>query len=185
MQNFLMALIFMLLTGCSALNSKENEIYFMSEQIIKGVSLSLKGPSTLPLSVVLRESPDYDGSRNLFTVSLKNESSRTIKLPLDELRRNVVLVYRNSFTGAEIIDNRTPPSKLDGSIEKLGPGETKAFQVVFAYPEVIASQKGRAEAFTFCVKWDANWLRTSAYSPNAYDWNESFLLCQEIRIVER
>ncbi|WP_157223051.1 hypothetical protein ACO1KB_04390 [Leptospira interrogans serovar Szwajizak] len=119
MPNFLIVLIFILLTGCPALNNKENETYFMSEYVIKGIRLSMEGPSTLPLSVVRRDSLAYDGSRSFFTISLKNESDHIKNIPLDELRRNVVLVYRNSFTGVEIVDNRTSPPKLDGLIEKL------------------------------------------------------------------
>jgi hypothetical protein len=157
----------------------------MSETVLKDVRLSLEGPRSLPLAVVLRSSPAYDGPRNFFTVSLKNESARRWRLPLDEIRRNVVLVYRNPVTGGQTIDNRTPPPKMDGSVEDLLPGEIKTFQVVFEYPASIATMKDRVAILQFCVKWDSAWLRKSTYLPDSYDWNESFELCREIQIVDQ
>ena len=156
----------------------------MSETIINGVRVSFEGPPELPLSVVLRESPAYDAPRNFFTVLLKNVSGQVKTLPFDELRRNIVSIYRNPATGAEIIDNRTPPPKLDGSVEELAPGQTKTFQVIFEYPAKIATMKNRVAVLRFCAKWDSVWLRKSAYAPDAFDWNESYELCREIRVVE-
>lgn len=156
----------------------------MTEIVIDGIRLSLSGPETLPLPVVLRDSPAYDGPRNFFKVSLKNESGQPRSLPFDELRRNVVLVYRNPATDAEVVDNRTPPPKLDGSVERLAPGETKTFEVVFEYPAQIATMEKRVAVLQFCVKWEADWLRSTAYAPGAYDWNASYELCNEIRIFD-
>lgn len=156
----------------------------MSQTVVKNIRVSLAGPETLPLSLVLRDSPAYDGPRNFFTISLKNESGSKKILPFDELRRNIVLIYRNSVTAAEIIDNQSPPPKLDGSVEELVPGETKAFPVIFDYPARIATMSDRIAVLRFCVKWDSVWLRKSAYVLGAYDWNESFELCREIRIVD-
>jgi hypothetical protein len=156
----------------------------MADLIVKGIRLSLAGPQTLPLSVVLRSSPAYDGERSFFTVSLTNESGGGRTLPFDELRRNIVLVYRNPSSGAEIIDNRTPPPRRVGVVEELPQGETKTFQVVFAYPESIATMREHVAALQFCVKWESGWLRSSTYAPGAYDWNESFELCREIRILD-
>lgn len=156
----------------------------MSEIVTKNVRISFTGPEALPLPVVLRDSPAYDGPRTFFTVTLKNESGRKTNLPFDELRRNIVLIYRNPATRAEIIDNRSPPPKLDGSVEELAPGESKKFQVIFDYPAEIATMKDRVALLRFCVKWDNGWLRKAAYAAGAYDWNESFELCNEIRIVE-
>ena len=156
----------------------------MTETMIDGIRLSLSGPETLPLSVVSRDSPAYDAPRNFFTVSFRNESDRTRSLPFDELRRNTSLVYRNPATDAEVFDNRTPPPKLDGSVEGLAPGETKTFEVVFAYPAQIATMEKRVAVLQFCVKWETDWLRGAAYAPGAYDWNPSYELCNEIRIVD-
>ena len=156
----------------------------MSDLLINGIRLSLEAPESLPLSVVLRGSPRYDGARNLFTVSLRNESPSRMTLPFDEIRRNSIPVYRNPATGAEIVDNRTPPPKMDGSVETIAPGAVKAFQVVFEYPARIVTMRDRVAVLEFCVKWDAKWLRASAYSPGAYDWNESFEACRQIRIIE-
>lgn len=156
----------------------------MTEIVIDGIRLSLSGPETLPLSVVLRDSPAYDGPRNFFKVSLKNESHQPRSLPFDELRRNIVLVYRNPATDAEVVDNRTPPPKLDGSVEGLTPGETKTFEVVFEYPAQIATMEKRVAVLQFCIKWETDWLRSAAYASGAYDWNESFELCNEIRLVD-
>lgn len=157
----------------------------MINTVVKDIRLTLNGPEILPLSVVLRGGAAYDGPRNFFTVALTNESDDSKLLPFDELRRNTVLVYRNLATGAEIIDNRTPPPKRDGSVEKLAPGETKTFQVVFEYPARIATMEDRVAVLQFCAKWEASWLRTSAYTSRAYDWNESFEVCREIRITEK
>jgi len=157
---------------------------YMSETVVKEIRISFTGPQTIPLSVALRDSPAYNGPRNFFTVALKNNSRNTKTLPFDELQRNTVTKYRNSVTGAEIIDNRTPPPKLDGSVVKLAPGDTKTFQVVFEYPATIASMKNGVVVLQFCVKWENDWLRKSAYAPGAYDWNESFELCREIRITD-
>ena len=156
----------------------------MSEKVIKQIRLSFTGPESLPLAVVRRESPDYDGPRSYFTVSLKNESDGPVSLPLDELKRNVVMVYRNPATGREKVDNRTPPPKMDGAVESLQAGKTTSFQVVFEYPADLATTKNRVAELEFCVKWKKEWLRDSAYAPRAYNWNESYELCRQIRIVD-
>ena len=156
----------------------------MSDQVVNGVRLSLAGPQTLPLAVVRRGSPTFDNARAFFTVSMTNESGGRKTLPFDELRRGVVLVYRNPSTGAELVDNRTPPPKRDGSVEALPPGGTKTFQVVFDYPASIATFKDHVAALQFCVKWESKWLRTETYRPGSYDWNESYEVCHEIHIVD-
>jgi hypothetical protein len=158
---------------------------YMSEITVKQVRISFSGPETLPLPVVRRGSPKYDGPRNFFTVSLRNDSATKRTLPLPELRENVVMKYQNPATGAEIVDNETPPPDFEGAVEDLAPGETKTFQVVFEYPERIATFKDRVAVLRFCVKWESDWLRRSAYAPGAYDWNESFELCREIRITDK
>ncbi len=156
----------------------------MSETVMHTIRLSFDGPESLPLPVVLRDNPAYDGPRNFFTVSLKNESDRRVLLPFDELKRNVVMVYRNPDTGAEEVDNRIPPPKMDGAVEPLEPGETKSFQVVFEYPANLATMKSRVATLEFCVRWKKEWLRDSAYPKGAYDWNESYELCRQIRIID-
>ena len=156
----------------------------MSETIINGVRVSFEGPPELPLSVVLRESPAYDAPRNFFTVLLKNVSGQVKTLPFDEIRRNTITKCRNPTTAAEIVDNSTPPPKRDGAVEELAPGETKSFQVVFEYPPEIVTMKNRLTILHYCVEWKGEWLRKAAYAAGAYDWNESFELCREIRIVE-
>jgi hypothetical protein len=182
MQNRLGATILAVAVSCAIANSMGANR--MSSTVINGVHLSLSGPDTLPLAVVRRGSPDYDAEAAFFTVSLKNESEDTKTLPFDELRRNVVLNYRNQETAAEYSDNRTPPPKFDGAVQVLPPGKTKKFEVVFDYPAGIATMKNRVAVLWFCVKWESKWLRKSAYAPGAYDWNESFELCREIRIVD-
>lgn len=156
----------------------------MSEIVINNLHLSLQGPQTLPLSVVLRDSPNYDQQKNLFTVLLMNKSDRTRTLPLDELRRNIVRIYRNLATDTELIDNKIPPPKLDGSTEELAQGETKTIQLTFNYPMQIVTMKNKVAVLSFCVKWDGSWLRESAYALGAIDWNESFELCHEIQILD-
>ena len=184
MRNRLAAAALVLLLGCVKAGVAREEVSYMTEIVIDGIRLSLSGPETLPLSVVLRDSPAYDGPRNFFKVSLKNESHQPRSLPFDELRRNIVLVYRNPATDAEVVDNRTPPPKLDGSVEGLTPGETKTFEVVFEYPAQIATMEKRVAVLQFCIKWETDWLRSAAYASGAYDWNESFELCNEIRLVD-
>ena len=157
----------------------------MSELVVDGIRLALAGPDSLPLAAVRRGSPSYDPERGFFTVSLKNESGRRRILPFDELRRSVVLVYRNPSTGQEIIDNRTPPPKRDGAVEGMSPGETKTFQVVFDYPESIATFHDHVARLRFCVRWENRWLRAATYAPGAYDWNESFEVCREVGIVDQ
>lgn len=156
----------------------------MSELVVEGVRLTLTGPETLPLAAVHPDSPAYDPSRAFFTVALRNESRRRRILPFDELRRNVVLVYRDRSTGAEFVDNRTPPPRRNGAVEELPVGGDKSFQVVFAYPETIARLEDGAAALQFCVRWDRDWLRADEYAPGAYDWNETFELCRELRVVD-
>ena len=87
-------------------------------------------------------------------------------------------------TGAEVVDNRTPPPKLDGAVEKLAPAETKTIEVVFEYPAGIATMKNKVAVLQFCAKWQSEWLRKAAYAPGSYDWNESFEVCSEIRIID-
>jgi hypothetical protein len=157
----------------------------MSTTVIKGIRLTLSGPTILQLSVVRRGSPDYNAEATFFTVSLKNESDGPKTLPFDELRRNVALKYRNPVTASEILDNRTPPPKLDGSVQKLLPGKTEKFEVVFDYPAAIAPMKDGVAVLWFCVNWKSDWLRKSAYVDGAYDWNESFELCREVRIKDK
>jgi hypothetical protein len=132
---------------------------------------------------VTRGDPAYDASRNLFTVTLRTDSSRPKTLPLPEISRNSITKYRNPETGVEVVDNRTPPPRLDGAVETLAPGESKQFQVVFEYPARIATSTADVVVLQFCVTWNRDWLRKSAYLPGSYDWNESFEVCREIRIV--
>lgn len=185
MRSCLATILLALAAGCAEPNVGQSKGKAVAEVVLKGVRLSLTGPETLPLPVVLRNSPAYDAPRNFFTVSIKNESASMRTLALDELRRSLVLVYRNPATAAEKTDNRTSPPKLGSSVEKLAPGETKSFQVVFEYPADIARMKDHVTLLRFCVKWESAWLRKSAYAPGAYDWNESFELCREIRILEQ
>jgi len=177
---------FLMLLACGTKpNANSHKASLMSETVIKGIRLTFTGPDTLPLSVVLRDSPAYDGPRNFFTVSLKNESGKTKTLPFDEIRENTITKYRNPDTGAEIVDNQTPPPKFNGSVEKLAPGETKTYEAVFEYPASIATMKNKVAVLQFCAKWQSDWLRKAAYAAGSYDWNESFELCREIRIVDQ
>jgi hypothetical protein len=160
-----------------------SQVKTMSETVLQGVVISLSSPQTLPLAVVTRGNPAYDAQRNFFTVSLKNESGIPKTLPFREISRNSITKYRNPETGAEVVDNRTPPPRLDGAVESLAPGESKHFQVVFEYPAEIATMTENAAILQFCVAWNQDWLRKTAYAPGSYDWNESFEVCREIRIV--
>lgn len=184
MRNCLAVSALLLMMSCAGLRVESEGEKFMSETIIKDVRVALAGPQKLPLSAALRGGPAYDGPRNFFTVSLTNESRNARTLPFDELRRNIVRIYRNPDMSTEIIDNRTPPPKLDGSVEQLAPGETKTFQVVFDYPASIATMTNHVALLRFCIKWESDWLRKSAYQPGSYDWNESFELCHEIRVID-
>jgi hypothetical protein len=155
----------------------------MSETVRNQVRISFTGPQELPLGVVLRSSPAYHGPSNFFTITMKNESNHSRTLPFPEIQRNTITIYRNPATGAESIDNRTPPPRMDGAVEVLAPGESKSYQLVFAYPAQIATRKDRVAVLQFCAKWEADWLRRTAYAPGSFDWNESFTLCRELRIV--
>jgi hypothetical protein len=166
----------------SAVNSV-SQVRNMSETVLQDVVVSLSGPQSLPLAVVTRGDPAYDARQNFFTVSLRNESDKPKTLPLPEIGRHSVTKYRNPETQAEVVDNRTPPPRLNGAVETLAPGESKHFQVVFEYPARIATRKANVEILQFCVAWNHDWLRKSAYVPGSYDWNESFEVCREIRIV--
>lgn len=156
----------------------------MSQITLNGIHLSLTGPSSLPLSVVLRDSPTYDGPRNFFTVSLTNSTSQTLSLPFDEMQRNIALAYREPATREEKVNNQTPPPKMDGAVLQLLPDESKSFQVVFEYPIDLAKMKRGVAEIEFCVRWQKEWLRATAYASNPYDWNESYELCHLIRIVD-
>lgn len=160
------------------------EVKNMSEIVLQDVRVTLSGPESLPLPVVTRGNPAYDGPRNFFTVSFKNESGQTKKLPLPEISRGSVARYRNPDTGAEFVDNRTSPPRFDGAVEALAPGETKNFQIIFEYPPKIAARRNGAAVIQFCAVWNRDWLRKNAYPAKAYDWNESFDLCREVRIVD-
>jgi len=155
----------------------------MSETVIDGIRISFTGPDQLPLEVVSRDSPAYDAPRNFFTVTMKNESERSRKLPFDELRRTTVLVYGNPDTKAQEVDNESPPPRRVGLVETLPAGEQRAFQVVFAYPARIAPLKDGAVRLRFCVRWEAAWLRAASYTADAYDWNHSFQLCRDLQIT--
>lgn len=176
--------VLVLVAQCAAVDGDSREAQPMSDLLLNGIRLSLDTPEALPLSAVLRGTPKYDAPRTFFTVSLKNESGKKRVLPFDELRRSTVRVYRNPATGAEIVDNRTPPPKRDGSVDEIAPGATRTFQVVFEYPKSIAVMKERVAVLQFCVKWDATWLRANTYTPGSYDWNESFEICRQIRILD-
>ncbi len=156
----------------------------MSEIIVEGIRLSMEGANSFPLAVMHPDSPDYDRASQFFTVSLTNLSDRRKTLPFDELSRNYSRVYRNPATGEELFDNEIPPPKDDGSVEKLAPGSTKTFIVVFEYPEEIVKFENGKVTLQFCAKWEDSWLRKAAYKPGAYDWNESFELCHEIIITD-
>ncbi len=156
----------------------------MSELEINGIQLSLIGPRTLPLSAVQPGNPNYDAQKGFFTISMKNGSDSDKQIPFDEISRNTVMIYRNPATEKEILDNRVPPPKEEGIVEKFSPGEIKSYQVVFAYPESLAQYENKVAQLQFCVKWDNKWLRVSTYPSNAFDWNESFELCRNIEITD-
>ena len=160
------------------------EVKNMSEIVVQDVRVTFSGPSSLPLPVVTRGNPAYDAPRNFFTVSLKNESDKTKKLPLPEITQGCITKYRNPDTGAEFVDNRTPPPRLDGAVEALAPGQTKSFQVVFEYQPQIAERKNGGAVIQFCAVWNRDWLRKAAYTAGAYNWNESFELCREVQILD-
>lgn len=184
MRNCLTTLFLTLMVGCMEPTVESKSEKHTSEMLVDEMRITLGGPKTLPLSVTLRGSPSYDGQRNFFTVSFKNESKRTRRIPFEELRRNVITKYLNPATGAELVHNRTPPPKRNGSVEEFAPGEIKTFQVVFEYPTSIASMKDREAVIRFCIKWESQWLRKAAYADDAFDWNGSYELSEEIRILE-
>lgn len=184
MRSCLVLVVLVLLTNCTPPNVASCQASYMSETIVKEMKVSLTGPQTLPLSVVRRGSPSYDPERNFFTITLENQSSETRTMPFDEIGQNVVLIYRNPQTKRGFTDNRTPPPDPEPPVEKIGPGVTRSFQVVFDYPGSIAKMEKGVAVLQFCVKWQSEWLRKSAYAPSAYDWNESFELCREIRITD-
>ena len=68
-------------------------------------------------------------------------------------------------------------------VETLAPGASKEFQVVSDYRDSIAAKKENVAIVQFCVSWNREWLRKSTYLRYAYDWNESFELCREVRVV--
>jgi hypothetical protein len=155
-----------------------------SDRVIDGIRVSFSGPQSLPLAVVTRGDPAFDGSRSLFTVTLHNESDRERRLPLDELGRSIVRVYGNPATRAESIDNRTAPPRAVGIVEVLPPGATRDVQVPFAYPASIATLEHGVAQLRFCVRWESGWLRSASYPSGAVDWNPSFELCGDVRIVQ-
>lgn len=155
----------------------------MSETVIDGIRISFAGPDQLPFKVVSRDSPAYDAPRNFFTVTMKNESPASRKLPFDELRRTIVLVYGNPDTKEQEVDNESPPPRRVGLVEKLPPGEQRQFQVVFAYPARIATLKNGSVRLRFCVRWEAAWLRVASYTADTCDWNQSFQLCRDLQIT--
>lgn len=183
MRNCLTPVAALAMTACLNPNVPPVKVSLMSETLRNEVRISFSGPQELPIGTVLRSSPKYHGPSNFFTVTLKNESSKPKKLPFPEIERNTITIYRNPATGAESIDNRTPPPEMDGAVAEFAPGESKSYQVVFEYPADIATRANRVALLHFCVKWDAGWLRGSAYAPGAFDWNESFELCRELRIT--
>lgn len=156
----------------------------MSDTVIDGIRISFAGPSRLPLSVVSRKSPQYDAKRTFFTVTLKNESPDTHKLPFDELRRTIVLVYGNPETKEQEVDNHSPPPRRVGLVETVPPGEQREFQVVFEYPARIAPLKDGGVHLRFCVRWESAWLRAATYTTERYDWNPSFQLCRDVHVVD-
>ncbi len=155
----------------------------MSDTVIDGIRISFSGPDSLPLGVVLRGSPAYDAPRNFFTVTLRNESPSSRNLPLDELKRSIVLVYGNPETKEQEIDNKSPPPRRVGIVEMLPPGEQRQFQVIFAYPANIAPIKNGVANLRFCVRWESTWLRAATYPTDSYDWNPTFQLCRDLKIV--
>lgn len=155
----------------------------MLETMVRGVRIRFSGAESLPLAVVQRSSPAYDSARNFFTVTMKNESSQTLHLPFDEISRNTVLVYRHPVTHEVSLDNRTPPPRKQGLVTELLPGALQSYQVVFEYPQQMAAIANGVAEVQFCVRWQSDWLRQNSYEPGSYNWNESFELCQQVKIM--
>ena len=105
------------------------------------------------------------------------------KLPLDELKRNIVLAYGNPETKEQEVDNQTPPPRRVGIVETVPPGEQREFQVVFAYPAKIAPLTNDVVNLRFCIRWESTWLRAASYTADAFDWNPAFQLCRNVQIV--
>jgi hypothetical protein len=168
----------------TARGGKEPMSTSTSDRVIDGIRVTFSGPRSLPLAVVTRGDPAFDGSRSIFTVTLRNESDRERRVPLDELRRSLVRVYVNPATRAESIDNRGAPPRAAGIVEALPPGATRDVQVPFAYPVSIATMEHGVAQLRFCVRWESGWLRSASYPSGTIDWNPSFELCEDVRIVQ-
>jgi hypothetical protein len=162
----------------------DEDLMSTTNRLLDGIRVTLSGPRSLPLAVVTRGDPAFDASRGMFTLTLHNESDRERRLPIDELRRSLVRVYGNPATRAESIDNRSAPPRAVGIVEALPRGATRDIQVPFAYPASIATMEHGAAQLRFCVRWESGWLRTASYPSDAVDWNPSFELCADLRIVK-
>ncbi len=156
----------------------------MSEVQVDSMRISLTGPASLERSVIERTSPSYDGQQALFKVTITNASGDFRRLPFDELARHVVRVYRHPATKAEWIDNRTPPPKMNGAVIALAPGASRGFPLLFEFPSRLLEQDAKTQQVQFCARWDSTWLREAAYAPQAFDWNQGFEVCTDLRLVD-
>jgi len=182
-QYFTIACLAMTMVACRsiAVNHKVNNMSSIEKD---GVSLTLTGPDALPLAVANRMGSEYNMERCLFQLAVKNVSDTVKNMPYDELKGGTIQVYRRIQDKKEIIDNRTKPPKKKGIVDRFLPGEEKSHSVLFEYQPAIAKYEHNIAKIQFCVKWDAGWLRASSYDSGAVDWNESFELCREIRIID-
>jgi hypothetical protein len=183
-RNRLIGVTVLVAAACAQFREQSSEARSMSTAVVGGIQITLTGPESLPQSAVRPASPTYNPTRGTFTVVLKNETSARKVLPFDEISRNIALVYRNPSTRAELVDNHPPPPKRNGAVEAFAAGASRSFDVIFTYPESIATMKDHIAVLSFCIKWESNWLRAEYYRPKSYDWNESFEVCRQIRVLD-
>lgn len=183
MPNYLIVCV-LFLSGCMMTKDTYYERLRMSEKTINGISVNISGPQSLPISIASDKSPKHVPSKTFFTITVKNETDSNVVIPFDEISRNRIRIYRNPETGAEYINNRTPPPRAEGIVADFSPNESKSFQAVFDFPEAIAKFTDKKTTIQFCVQWEKKRLRSATYTENSFDWNEDFEICQEIVIID-
>ena len=156
----------------------------MQKTTIDGVTIELSAPVDVPEATIRPDSRIYNADAAAVTVTFRNETGQPLSAPLEEIGNGLVLVYAVAGRGDPIVDNAIPPPPQDGSVITLAPDASHVVRMSFRYPESLMPPRIQEPVVVkFCVRWRQEWLRTKNYRPGIVNWNKSFEVCADVRIL--
>ncbi len=155
----------------------------MAVQNINGVRLTLTAPDAVHPDVLDTKHPDHDPLAVVAELVFENISPAPLKLPLEEIGNGLVRIYLVEDQPTPLVDNRIPPPPVDGAVATLLPGANHVERRRIDWPPILSRPTQAAPvSLTFCLEWQADWLRAGNYAPGAVQWNADFKLCEVVEV---